>query len=170
MKVFLIFVTVLAGTLWFGCSGSSPDTTVSVRFTSAANIKEGAPVLYRGVTVGKVKNIVFESEHVILRLVLATPRAPIRKDDNAKLVTPGLLSGNAIEIVPGPASAPAAGPDDVLQGLDPANQTTTEILLSALVEILTAGPEDRDRVMKKWRQWLDESHLTPERKPSSNRS
>lgn len=170
MKVLLIFVSVLAGSLWFGCGGGSPATTIAVRFTSAANIKAEAPVIYRGVTVGKVKNIAFEERYVILRLALATPGAPIRKDDKAKVITPGLLSGNAIEIVPGPASAPAAGPNDVLQGLDPANQTTTEMLLSALVEILTAGPEDRDRVMKKWRRWLDESHLAPEGKLPSNSS
>lgn len=140
------------------CARGVEHKTLKVRFSSAKGIREGAVVLCLGVEVGKVSKIEVQRDGVILLLDLAKGNAPLRSGDRIELVNQGLLGDKAVQIEPGPDTSPMIGPNEILQGAEPSD---SDILVSALIEILSASPNDRDQVMKKWKEWLQMNHLWP---------
>ncbi len=76
--------------------------TLEVVVSNANGIGKGTNVLYRGVEVGSVQQIIFDQEGIVLRTKLDSP-PPIPEDSEFVVATTDLLSGKAIEIRPGTA-------------------------------------------------------------------
>ena len=77
-----------------------------VELPQAPGVKEGVPVWYRGVAVGTVDSLGFTAERVRLRLAITRRDLPLRKGDRAHLAPMGVAGTNAVDILPGPPTAP----------------------------------------------------------------
>ena len=100
----LIVVVIVAGVV----SYLTRDTTrrFYVELPQAPGVKEGVPVWYRGVAVGRVDSLGFATERVRLRLAITRPDVPLRSGDRAHLAPMGVAGTNVIDILPGPATEP----------------------------------------------------------------
>ena len=68
-------------------------------------LREGATVTYRGIDVGTVTRLAFDTNGIAVDLAFHR-RVPLRTDDTATLRTLGLLGDRVIDIVPGASSSP----------------------------------------------------------------
>ena len=99
-------------------------------------LREGATVTYRGIEVGSVTRLAFDTNGIAVDLALHR-RVPLRTDDTATLRTLGLLGDRTIDIVPGPSSSPLL-PDSGRLAARPARP---EIPPEELLKALRAAPE-----------------------------
>lgn len=148
MRVLLVFVGVSCLAI-ASCSQSSWD--LRVRFTRANGLRPGAGVYSRGVKVGAVRDIGIDRDGVVVSLKLSKG-LQVRTEDKIEMAVQGLLGDKVIELKPGPSTAPLVGPERVLRGVD---EPILDLTLKALSEIVSAAPEERERIIDKWRPWLE---------------
>ena len=114
---------------------------IEATLPNGGGLREGSPVVYRGVIVGTVERLWFEGEGVRLTLGLTRP-APIRTTDTLRVHTLGLLGERVADIRPGPASAPLLASDVLLRGPAPMGPITTDELRERLARERARGSTD----------------------------
>jgi phospholipid/cholesterol/gamma-HCH transport system substrate-binding protein len=103
---------LIAGILWLASGGGfqkSYDLYIARVDESVAGLSVSAPVKYRGVDVGKVKEISLDPGNPeLVRLVFAIERGtPVKEDTEAVLKTQGLTGIAYVELSGGSSDSPA---------------------------------------------------------------
>lgn len=109
--VLVLSCLLIAGVLWLATGGAvrqQYDTYLALVGESVAGLNLNAPVKYRGVDVGRVREIALDSGNPQqVRLVFAIERGtPIKEDTEAVLKTQGLTGIAYVELDGGSASSP----------------------------------------------------------------
>ena len=109
--VLVLSCLLIAGVLWLATGGAMRqqyDTYLALVGESVAGLNLNAPVKYRGVDVGRVREIALDSGNPQqVRLVFAIERGtPIKEDTEAVLKTQGLTGIAYVELDGGSASSP----------------------------------------------------------------
>ncbi len=109
--VLVLSALLVAGILWFASGGGfqkSYDLYLALVDESVAGLSLSAPVKYRGVDVGKVKDIRLDPENPeLVRLVFAIERGtPVKEDTEAVLKTQGLTGIAYVELSGGSRESP----------------------------------------------------------------
>ena len=108
---------------------------------SAPGLREGAPAVLRGVTVGGVTNIAFVPGGVRLTITITRPDVPLRQGDGVRLRSNGILADVAVELVPGNQPALPGVDGTVLAELRPDSATLQrEAIREALLRRIVIGP------------------------------
>jgi phospholipid/cholesterol/gamma-HCH transport system substrate-binding protein len=102
----------------------------------AEGVREGTRVTYRGVDVGSVKRLAFDTSGVAVDLNLHQP-VPLRTSDSIAQRTMGLLGDRVLDIVPGPPSAPLLPDNGFLPGRAPRPDLSPE----EWIKLLRPRPE-----------------------------
>ena len=102
----------------------------------ADGLREGARITYRGVDVGAVERLAFDSNGIAAELSFRR-EVPIRTGDSIALRTAGLLGDRVLDVVPGPSSAPLL-PDS---GFLPARAPRPEMSPAEWLNALRPPPE-----------------------------
>ena len=90
---------------------------VYVRINNAAGLKKGDPVVYRGVTVGEVKRLIFEAhEAVVVRAKLMEP-LPLTTEAKAELLPLDLFGRQSLVLRDGSRYAPRLQSGDTVEGI-----------------------------------------------------
>jgi phospholipid/cholesterol/gamma-HCH transport system substrate-binding protein len=110
--VLLLGGLLVAGILWFASGGGfqkSYDLYLAIVDESVAGLSLSAPVKYRGVDVGKVKDIRLDPENPEkVQLLFAIERGtPVKEDTEAVLKTQGLTGIAYVELSGGSRESPA---------------------------------------------------------------
>ena len=98
----IIAITFLA--LRMGDFGLLNNTqyTIKAEFTSASGLKKGAHVEMAGVSVGNVKNIIFNPETYLAEVYIAIENnIKIPEDSTASIRTAGIIGDKFLKISPG---------------------------------------------------------------------
>ena len=98
----IITITFLA--LRMGDFGLLNNTQyiIKAEFTSASGLKKGAHVEMAGVSVGKVKNIIFNPETYLAEVYIAIENnIKIPEDSTASIRTAGIIGDKFLKISPG---------------------------------------------------------------------
>ncbi len=106
-------------------------------YDQVSGMQEASPVLMRGVKVGTVTGIIFDSslsEKVILKMTIKK-RYAIPRDSEARMVSSSLMGGKAVEIVLGSSSEsfesgdtiPSSQAPDMMAAIDPIMQKVTRL-------------------------------------------
>ena len=98
----IIVITFLA--LRMGDFGLLNNTQyiIKAEFTSASGLKKGAHVEMAGVSIGKVKNIIFNPETYLAEVYIAIENnIKIPEDSTASIRTAGIIGDKFLKISPG---------------------------------------------------------------------
>lgn len=124
-------------------------------YDQVSGMQEASPVVMRGVKIGTVTEIIFdstESEKVLLRLTVKK-QFDIPKDSEARMASSGIMGGKMVEIVPGSSSEMLEKGDtmrssqvpDMMEAIDPIMQQVTvladelTVTLKALHEVVESN-------------------------------
>ncbi len=159
-KVGAFFVLALLIAAWFvlrlqnfrlGESGSE----YVVHLPEAQGLPEKAPVLVRGIRIGRVTDLDLVNNQVRAKIVLR-PDVSLREGATARIASIGFLGEKQLELSQGPENAPALPPGSVIQGqasidVDALVQTADEVSedVSAITRATRdamVGPGDENRV------------------------
>ena len=109
----VIFVTMF---LWLTDRGiTADDSTLYVRFDSAERLKNGDPVLFRGVPVGSVQELRFAAGGVLVRARLDRD-VPVAADATARLRAVDVFGAQSVVLRDGSPSAPPLADGDTITG------------------------------------------------------
>jgi ABC-type transporter Mla subunit MlaD len=99
-------VTALAAAaLAIGCN-STHENVVHVIAEQAPGLRKSAPVQFRGVEVGLVKEVYFTPGGVRIDLLIQRPDVPIRTQDTVRITSVGAFGQQVVDITPGVQTAP----------------------------------------------------------------
>ena len=131
--------------LWLTDRGLNADnSTLFVRFDSAERLKNGDPVLFRGVPVGKVQALRFGEDRGVVVRARLDRRVPAAADATARLQAVDVFGAQSVVLVDGSAEARLAD-GDTIPGRAGANLTgRVEQLSDQAGELL--GPRTVDGV------------------------
>jgi len=92
-------------------------------FSVVAGLQPGAPVQYRGITVGSVEDVELPAApHLPILVVMAIQRDAgdlIRSDSQAQIKSDGVLGNQLVVLMGGTDAAPPVEEGGMIQGLDP---------------------------------------------------
>jgi len=88
-----------------GCA-QKRENVVHVIAEQAPGLKKGAPVRYRGVEVGEVRQVYFTPGGVRIDLLIERDDAPIRSQDTVRIMSVGAFGAQVVDIQPGAQTAP----------------------------------------------------------------
>src|SRR5215217_1762736 len=83
-----------------------PVMRVTAVVPAAAGVREGVPVFYRGIDVGRVGRIALADSAVKITLEIARADVPLRASDTVAFATLGLFGDKVVDLRPGPLDAP----------------------------------------------------------------
>jgi len=98
-------IILVAAALVLGCA-QKRENIVHVIAEQAPGLKKAARVQYRGVDVGRVKQVYFTPGGVRIDLLLERDDVPIRTQDTVRLVSVGAFGSQVVDIQPGSQTAP----------------------------------------------------------------
>ena len=98
-------IILLAAGLATGCA-QKPENVVHVIAEEAPGLRKNVRVQYRGVDVGRVKQVYFTPGGVRIDLLLERDDVPIRAQDTVRIVAVGAFGSQVVDIHPGPQTAP----------------------------------------------------------------
>jgi MlaD protein len=96
---------LVVAALLVGCA-QKRENIVHVIAEQAPGLKKSARVQYRGVDVGRVKQVYFTPGGVRIDLLLERDDVPIRTQDTVRLVSVGAFGSQVVDIQPGVQTAP----------------------------------------------------------------
>ena len=120
-------IILLAAGLIVGCA-QKPENVVHVIAEQAPGLKKNSRVQYRGVDVGRVKQVYFTPGGVRIDLLLERDDVPIRAQDTVRIVPAGSFGAQAVDIQPGPQTAPLVARGATLPKVQP--ETTVSLPVS----------------------------------------
>lgn len=140
----VVVVAIAAAVFAYARSGTV--RRVYVELPSAPGVREGSPVWYRGVDIGTVDSIGFTPERVRLRLAITRRGVPLRREDHSRLAPIGTAGEHAIDILPGPPTAPLLGARGVLAAAwpDTTRIATPEQTDSMIRDIISRSERAKD--------------------------
>lgn len=110
----IIFVTMF---LWLTDRGITADnSTLYVRFDSAERLKNGDPVLFRGVPVGSVQELRFAADGGVLVRARLDRAVPVAADATARLRAVDVFGAQSVVLRDGSPSAPPLADGDTIAG------------------------------------------------------
>jgi ABC-type transporter Mla subunit MlaD len=98
-------IILLAAALAAGCA-QKHENVVHVIAEQAPGLKKSARVQFRGVDVGRVKQVYFTPGGVRIDLLLERDDVPIRAQDTVRIVSAGAFGAQVVDIQPGVQTAP----------------------------------------------------------------
>jgi phospholipid/cholesterol/gamma-HCH transport system substrate-binding protein len=120
----LAFVTFTALFLYMTNRGLSIDRSdLYVSLESAAGLRKGDPVIFRGVQVGEVRNVAFADDGNVIIRVRLMERLPLTIDAHATLVAADLFGRQTLVLNEGDYRAARLLDGDTLPGVPPASMT-----------------------------------------------
>src|SRR3981081_3843211 len=96
---------VTAAALALGCR-SRHENVVHVIAEQAPGLKKSAPVQFRGVEVGLVKEVYFTPSGVRIDVLIQRPDVPIRSQDTVRITSVGAFGQQVVDITPGGQTPP----------------------------------------------------------------
>ena len=113
-----------------------PDTrTAYVLLPAAEDLKEGAPVKFRGIDIGVVRKIALQRTGIRAELLIRRPDAPIQVNDRVAIRAVGIFRDQAIDIIPASTDAAPLRDGDTLHAAPPDSLAPTrEALTRAVVQ------------------------------------
>jgi len=119
-----LIALALTASLLSACSDRG-GRVVHALLPAARSLREGVPVRYRGIVVGKLTTMRIVDSGLRLDLDIQRGDAPLRAADQVRISPVGIFGDAEVEIVPGPVSAPrlasngwlAASPPDTLEAI-----------------------------------------------------
>lgn len=138
--VVLLAVVVLASAMTWLQRPSG--LTFHARLPEAPGLHEGARVFFRGIEVGGVERIGFDSGGVRLTIAMRRRDVPLRSGDRVRVTSDPMFGGERVDIVPGPPTAPplasgetllAAPPDSVALRLRAAASVMVDHLMGDII-------------------------------------
>jgi len=96
---------ILAAAFTMACA-SEPESVIHVIAEQAHGLKRNAPVHYRGVPVGFVKQVYFTPGGVRIDLLVDRPDVPIRTQDTVRITSLGVFGQQIVDIAAGVQTAP----------------------------------------------------------------
>ncbi len=120
-------IILLAAGLVLGCA-QKPENVVHVIAEEAPGLKKNSRVQYRGVDVGRVKQVYFTPGGVRIDLLIERDDAPISAQDTVRIVAVGAFGSQAVDIQPGPQTAPLIARGATLPKVQP--ETTVSLPVS----------------------------------------
>ena len=120
---FSLLAAVASGLgLWFWLKGISlarGNWTIQASFDDAAGLANRSPVSYRGVLVGRVKDIHVTEKEVLADLEITNPSLRLSRPAVARVGAASLLGGDAVvSLVTGKGNLPLRGPGPHDRGCD----------------------------------------------------
>ena len=115
---------LLAAALLLGCT-SKHENVVHVIAEQAPGLKKSAPVQFRGVEVGLVKEVYFTPSGVRIDLLIQRPDVPIRSQDTVRITSVGAFGQQVVDITPGVQTAPLIARGATLPKVQP--ETTVSL-------------------------------------------
>lgn len=128
LAVAVAVVAALAMTVWRSERTVQRARTV---LSHSEGLREGSAVTYRGVVVGVVSRMAFDTNGIAVDLAFRQ-EVPLRTADSADVRTLGLLGDVAIDILPGSSEAALLPPN----GLLPARAGKAAVAQEDLIEVL----------------------------------
>lgn len=108
------FTLVLAAIILASGCAARDEHVVHVIAEQASGLKKGAPVQYRGVDVGLVKQVYFTPAGVRIDLLIERDDVPMRARDSVFIKSRGAFGEQIVDIRPGDLSAPLLAHDATL--------------------------------------------------------
>lgn len=134
-------INLLAAVFVVGC-GSGREHVVHVIAERAPGLQKDAPVRYRGVNVGFVQQVYFTDGGVRIDLVVEHDSVPIRQQDTVRIVPIGAFGAQAIDITPGPQTAPLLARGATLPRVEPESTVALPVSMwRALVRMIGFGSD-----------------------------
>ena len=134
-------IILLAAGFLLGCA-QKPENVVHVIAEEAPGLKKNVRVQYRGVDVGRVKQVYFTPGGVRIDLLLERDDVPIRAQDTVRIVAVGAFGSQVVDIHPGPQTAPLIARGMTLPKVQP--ESTVSMPVSAwraLVRMIGSKPD-----------------------------
>lgn len=121
-------------------TGGDDPYEVQLRLANAGGLKDGSPVTFGGVRVGKVDvDVDVEGGVAVARLLFDEGRGPVGKDVRATIASQNLLGQKQLQLTPGNAKADPA-PDEFVV---PADRVTEGTELDRVLSVLDADTRTR---------------------------
>jgi ABC-type transporter Mla subunit MlaD len=119
-------IIVLAAALVLGCA-QKHENVVHVIAEQAPGLKKAARVQFRGVDVGRVKQVYFTPGGVRIDLLLERDDVPIRAQDTVRIVSAGAFGAQVVDIQPGVQTAPLIARGATLPRVQPESTVSLPI-------------------------------------------
>jgi ABC-type transporter Mla subunit MlaD len=108
----IAFAILVGGSIWLRGAGG---LVYYAELREAPDLRVGAPVRYRGMTVGLVDDVAFTDTSVRLAIRLRRDDVPIRQGAGVRIVPVGIFGDHELELVPSATpSAPVLPPGSTL--------------------------------------------------------
>jgi len=133
LAVAVAVVGALAVTVWRSELSVQRARTV---LSHSGGLREGSAVTYRGVVVGIVSRMAFDTNGLAVDLDFRQ-EVPLRTGDSATVGSMGLLCDRTIDILPGTSGAPLLPPNGLIAARSPQPGVRPE----DLAKLLRAPPE-----------------------------
>jgi ABC-type transporter Mla subunit MlaD len=101
MRVRFRYLPLLSLVALAAACGRSGGRTVFVDVPMAGHLKEGSPVKFGGVDIGRVQRLTTLRAGVRLELLILRSDAPIQTDDSVAIRPMGIFGDETVVIVPG---------------------------------------------------------------------
>src|SRR3981081_3407356 len=132
---------VTAAALALGCR-SKHENVVHVIAEQAPGLKKSAPVQFRGVEVGLVKEVYFTPGGVRIDLLIRRPAVPIRTQDPVRLPSVGAFGHQVVDITPGVQTAPLISRGATLPKVQPESTVSLPVgVWRSIVQTLGFKPD-----------------------------
>ena len=134
-------IILLAAGLLLGCA-QKPENVVHVIAEQAPGLKKNVRVQYRGVDVGRVKQVYFTPGGVRIDLLIERDDVPIRAQDTVRIVPVGAFGSQVVDIHPGPQTATLISRGATLPKVQP--ESTVSMPMSvwrSLLRMVSSKPD-----------------------------
>jgi ABC-type transporter Mla subunit MlaD len=127
---------IALGSVSLAC-GRAQTRTAYVVLPVAENVKEGAPVKFRGIDIGVVQKIWLQRSGIRAQLVIRRPDAPLQANDRVVVRAVGVFGDQAIVIIPASTDGPPLRDGDTLHAAPPDSLAPTGAALTRAVQEFT---------------------------------
>ncbi|HJX22328.1 MAG TPA: MCE family protein [Steroidobacteraceae bacterium] len=132
---------VTAAALAMGCR-SRHENVVHVIAEQAPGLKKSAPVQFRGVEVGLVKEVYFTPSGVRIDVLIQRPDVPIRSQDTVRITSVGAFGQQVVDITPGVQTAPLISRGATLPKVQPESTVSLPVgVWRSIIQTLGFKPD-----------------------------
>jgi MlaD protein len=134
-------IILLAAAVVLACA-QKRENVVHVIAEQAPGLKKSSRVQYRGVDVGRVKQVYFTPGGVRIDLLLERDDVPIRGQDTVRIMSVGAFGTQVVDIQPGPQTAPLIARGATLPKVQPESTVSLPVSMwRAIVRMVGSRAE-----------------------------